>query len=261
MTERERESFLHAAAGREKCVRSFCWMLAATGCRISEALALSEDSIDFEAGHVIVESLKKRGKQVFRTIPLSPPLLRLLRDALDEGILGPDRLWPWSRMTGYRRVCEVMQAARVTGAHASPKGLRHAFGVSAIQSNIPLNLIQRWLGHADIKTTTIYTDAMGPEERQFASRMWRSETKRGPQRQPRRKRIVVVPRVPSADVGTAVVLPVTGHDQTPTDTFLPQAARKTGSLLRLARVLNNHVGELFHHACRSEEPERRFSLA
>src|SRR5690606_18501731 len=84
------------------------------------------------------------------------------------------RLWPWSRMTGYRRICEVMDKAGIAGSYASPKGLRHGFGVRAIQANVPLTLVQKWLGHADIKTTAIYTCAMGPEEREIAARMWRS---------------------------------------------------------------------------------------
>ncbi|HWJ69191.1 MAG TPA: tyrosine-type recombinase/integrase [Sphingobium sp.] len=186
LTAKERVSFLYAAAQRGETVHSFCWMLATTGCRISEALALSRQSIDFESGHVIVECLKKRGKKIFRTIPLPPELLNLLRALLSVGVLPRERLWPWSRMTGYRRVREVMVSAGIVGPHATPKGLRHAFGVCAIQSNVPLNLIQRWLGHADIKTTAIYTSAMGPEEREFASRTWKFSMNRS--RNPRSTR-------------------------------------------------------------------------
>lgn len=58
------------------------------------------------------------------------------------------------------------------GCHACPKGLRHAFGVNAVQTDVPLNMLQKWLGHANINTTTIYTDAMGAEEREIAQRMW-----------------------------------------------------------------------------------------
>lgn len=75
-------------------------------------------------------------------------------------------------MTGYRKVRDVMEEAGIVGTHATPKGLRHGFGVRAIQSNVPLPLVQRWLGHADIKTTAIYTNALGPEERALASRTW-----------------------------------------------------------------------------------------
>ena len=73
-----------------------------------------------------------------------------------------------------------MEIAGIEGDHASPKGLRHGFAVQAIQANVPLTLVQRWLGHADIKTTAIYTSAMGAEERSLASRMWREEKKAPP---------------------------------------------------------------------------------
>jgi len=172
LTASEIQSFLTSAKQREDSVYGFCWMMAVTGCRISEALSLTEMSIDFEARQVVIRCLKKRGKEVFRAIPLPSDLLGRLQQWLRAGILSPERLWPWSRMTGYRRICEVMHAAGIEGSYATPKGLRHGFAVRAIQSNVPLNLVQRWLGHADIKTTAIYTSAMGPEERELASRLW-----------------------------------------------------------------------------------------
>jgi len=172
LTQSERAAFLAAAKSRTERVRTFCCFIAATGCRISEALALTDRNLDFEAGQAIIECLKKRGKQVFRAIPLPDELLQSLKLLVGKIQHSGDRLWPWSRMTGYRRIREVMEQAGVKGAQATPKGLRHSFGICAIQSNVPLNLVQRWLGHADIKTTSIYTSAMGPEERQIASRMW-----------------------------------------------------------------------------------------
>lgn len=172
LNEPERQSFLLSAAKRDIHIHSFCWTLAVSGCRISEGLALSGQSIDFSSGHVILECLKKRGKKVFRTVPLPAELLALLKERIVALGSLDERLWPWSRQTGYRRIKEIMREARVVGPHATPRGLRHAFGVSAIQSNVPLNLLQRWLGHADVKTTAIYANAMGPEEREFASRTW-----------------------------------------------------------------------------------------
>jgi len=53
--------------------------------------------------------------------------------------------------------------------------LRHAFGVHAFQSNVPPHLAQRWLGHASLRTTAIYGDVLGPDERMFAERMWARE--------------------------------------------------------------------------------------
>ena len=66
----------------------------------------------------------------------------------------------------------VMQSAGVRGQFASPKGLRHAFAVHALANGVPLNLIQKWMGHSSIETTSIYLNAMGAEERAFAERMW-----------------------------------------------------------------------------------------
>ena len=54
------------------------------------------------------------------------------------------------------------------GPHASPKGLRHGFGVAAVSAGSPLNLVQKWLGHAQLTTTAIYADAVGEEEQSIA---------------------------------------------------------------------------------------------
>jgi integrase len=69
---------------------------------------------------------------------------------------------------------EVMTAAGISGPHATPKGLRHGFGVRAVtgEKPVPLNMVKKWLGHADLKTTAIYVDAVGAEEDQLAERMW-----------------------------------------------------------------------------------------
>jgi len=36
-------------------------------------------------------------------------------------------------------------------------------------------MAQRWLGHADIRTTAIYSEAVGQEERNVAQRLWEDE--------------------------------------------------------------------------------------
>lgn len=173
LTQSETRRFLQEARQEDPAVHCFCWVIAVTGCRISEALALTPANIDFEERIIVFECLKKRRRHVYRSIPVPTELLHALRAVVrTDRIQTHERIWPWSRMTGYRRVREVMERANLAGTHASPKGLRHGFGVSAIQSGVPLNMVQRWLGHADMKTTAIYTSAMGPEERDIAARMW-----------------------------------------------------------------------------------------
>ena len=75
-------------------------------------------------------------------------------------------------MIGWRVVHRIMQDAGLDGPHASPKGLRHGFGVQAVSKGIALNMVQKWLGHAQLTTTAIYADAVGEEEQSIAARMW-----------------------------------------------------------------------------------------
>jgi integrase/recombinase XerD len=113
---------------------------------------------------------------------IRPPLPGELLCALDRAFklhrrqadphLAFNRLWRWSRTTAWRRVKEIMAAAGITGTPAMPRGLRYGFGVNAFQSGVPPHLVQRWLGHASLRTTSIYADVIGPEERTFAARMW-----------------------------------------------------------------------------------------
>jgi integrase/recombinase XerD len=77
-------------------------------------------------------------------------------------------------------VKEVMVAAGITGTPAMSKGLRHGFGVNAFQSSVPPHLVQRWL-HASLRTTAIYGDVIGHDERAFAdAHVGRSQTIKRP---------------------------------------------------------------------------------
>lgn len=179
LTASERDAFLREAERTDRAIRTLCMTLAYAGCRLSEALALTADRVDLAAGVLVIESLKKRRTGIYRAVPVPPALL----DALDlvhgirehqarRGRGRGEQLWPWSRMTGWRAVHGVMAAADLDGPQASPKGLRHGFGVAAVSSGVPLNLVQKWLGHAQLTTTAIYADAVGAEEKDIAKRMW-----------------------------------------------------------------------------------------
>lgn len=172
----ERDRFIGTTGTESPAIRAFCLTLAFTGCRISEALALRASSVQHGSKVVSIRTLKRRGALSVREIPVPVDLLVALdlhinlHPSLHSGADQP--LWSWSRTTAWSHVKRVMERSEVIGPQASPKGLRHGFGVNAVQSNVPLNLIQRWLGHAALSTTAIYTDALGPEEYEIAERMW-----------------------------------------------------------------------------------------
>lgn len=176
LTRDERARFITAAKAHPRgIVRTLCLTLAYTGCRISEALAIRVHAIEPEAGFIAIRSLKKRNSVVFiREVPVPPDLLNALQDVHDIAHRGRDeRILTVSRSRAWQLVKLVMTEAGIScGIHTTPKGLRHGFGLHAIQSGVPLNLVQRWLGHARMETTAIYLQALGCEEREIASRMW-----------------------------------------------------------------------------------------
>jgi len=179
LTVSERTAFLKAAERAPRDVRTLAMTLAWSGCRLSEALALTADRVDLAGGVLVFESLKKRRDGIYRAVPVPPALLEALdlvhgvREAQARRDQGRSlRLWPVARMTGWRMVHRVMAEAGLSGPPASPKGLRHAFGVAAVSTGIPLNLVQKWLGHAQLSTTAIYANASGDEEQTIARKMW-----------------------------------------------------------------------------------------
>ena len=176
LTPSERERFIAAAqAYPRQDVGLLCLTLAYTGCRISEALALRTSSIEAQDGFIALRSLKRRNRAVtIREVPVPPWLLdRLVAHSVTQTDESDCRLWPLSRSRAWTLVKSVMDEAQIlAGVHATPKGLRHGYGLHAIRSRVPINLVQRWLGHARLSTTALYLQAMGEEEREIASRMW-----------------------------------------------------------------------------------------
>jgi integrase len=179
VTADERRRFLEAAERAPREVRTLCLVLTYSGCRLSEALGLTVDRVDLAGGMIVLETLKKRRTGIYRGVPLPARVLEAIdlvhgiRELQRKRGRGRDvRLWAISRTTAWRRVAEVLDEAGIAGPQSSPKGLRHGFGVQAVSSGVPLNLVQRWLGHAQLSTTAIYADAVGAEERGLMARMW-----------------------------------------------------------------------------------------
>lgn len=181
----ERAAFLAAARRQPACDRTMCEALHWTGCRPSELLEITPARVDLSGGTIAIRSLKKRkdtsGQQkvVFRSVPVPAEFLDTLTTA--HGIREAQRsrrkaaapIWDLSRVRVWQIVKRVMIEAGIPDApHRSPKGLRHGFGVHATVQGVPLHMLQRWLGHAQLSTTAIYADAVGKEEQHIAARMW-----------------------------------------------------------------------------------------
>jgi integrase/recombinase XerD len=177
LTAAERQRFARAADALPSEPRLFCLLLMWSGCRLSEALAVTPLMIDRVGGTVAFVTLKRRKDAVVRQVPIPPSLMAELVQCFDLAKRENDpgfrsaRLWRWNRSTAWRYVKAAMKRAALSGSAAMPKGLRHTFGVAAFEA-VPPHIVQRWLGHASLRTTGIYGDVSGREERLFAERIW-----------------------------------------------------------------------------------------
>lgn len=175
LTVSERRLWLGAVKTMPTRPRLFLETLAYSGARVSEVLALLPTSFDESEGVVIIECLKKRRRGVFRALPLPHSLISEIKALTTPAgsTLPPDqRIWNWSRTTAWKLVKQAMITARLTGPKASPKGLRHSFGVNSLPS-CPITLVKKWLGHSRLSTTEIYAGAVGREERAIATKIWK----------------------------------------------------------------------------------------
>ncbi|WP_375414125.1 tyrosine-type recombinase/integrase [uncultured Bradyrhizobium sp.] len=176
----ERRRAIAATAALPNDRALFVQVLAWTGARVSEVLALTPRSFQIENGFVTIVTLKRR-KFFVREVPIPDDLLTALERFFGLASLqcdenaGAQPLWPICRMTAWRSVKTVMRAARIVGPQASPKGFRHAFGHAHCRIRTPLHVIQGWMGHARLSTTAIYMGLSSAEERVFAERLWCQE--------------------------------------------------------------------------------------
>jgi integrase len=153
--------------------------LAYTGCRISEALELTIDRVDLSAKTFSIRTLKQRDKIIYRDVPVPDHFIDALKlvhhiqkmQKLKGG--GKDTLlWSFRRVMAWKHISRVMLSAGITGAHATPKGLRHGFGVRMAQKTRNPRLVQKLLGHKSLETTAIYMDLVGEEERAEVLAAW-----------------------------------------------------------------------------------------
>ena len=170
----ERERFLISAHQQSPHIKAFCLTLFFTGCRRSEASELSFASIQPNARLISFRSLKKREQHHIREIPVPKELIDVFADLPRYQL---HTIWHTgrssiSRVTAYRWIKAVMDEAQITGPQATPKGLRHGYGIHAVRSGVQLHMLQKWMGHASMSTTAIYANAVGSEELEIADRMW-----------------------------------------------------------------------------------------
>lgn len=152
-------------------VRGLIVVLWRAGLRVSEALALTEGDLEPGRGAMLVRHGKggKRrevGMDDWGWHQLEPWLkcrLQMPIGALFCVIKGPTAGRPWSpaaARTQFRRLAKQAAVRR----RFAPHQLRHAHAVEMAREGVPLNVIQRQLGHADLGITSVYLQGIDSGE-------------------------------------------------------------------------------------------------
>ena len=147
-------------------VRKVVITLFYTGMRISECLNLTIGDVDLTKGTIKVKETKNNS---FREIPLHQRLKNLLEEHLsDVDLQDPfvrkQRLFATSKsgkITSSYVNLIIREAKEETGltGKVTAHTLRHSFASRLIKKNCNLVYVQKLLGHADLRTTSVYTHA------------------------------------------------------------------------------------------------------
>ena len=151
-------------------LRAIIFVLWRAGLRVQEALTLTEQDIDPRRGSLLV----RRGKGGRREVGMDEWAWEQLRPwltargELPAGPLfciidGPTRGRPWSA-AAVRREFRAVPAKAGIRRRFAPHQLRHAHALELAREGVPLNIIQRQLGHTNLGTTSIYLQGIDPVE-------------------------------------------------------------------------------------------------
>jgi integrase/recombinase XerD len=145
--------------------RAMIALLYGAGLRVSEVVKLELSAIHLDAG--LVRVLGKGNKE--RVVPIGSAVIEAIRGYLenDRGkrLKGrtSDQLFPGRRgdgcFTRQAAFVVIRRAARAAGLpkDISPHKLRHAFATHLVRGGADLRSVQTMLGHADLRTTEVYT--------------------------------------------------------------------------------------------------------
>jgi integrase/recombinase XerD len=157
---REEERKLIAHAYRVQGTRGLLIKtLLQTGARVSEFVNITADEVFFEEQMILISNAKG-GKS--RYVPILPQLAQELRTHLGHRTTG--YLFETVQNAQYspRRIQQIIKEtaaeAKIT-KRVYPHLLRHSVAMTLLERGMPLEQIQKFLGHAKLETTQIYAES------------------------------------------------------------------------------------------------------
>ncbi len=149
-----------------------------TGGRIDEVLIIRPADINLSTNSLRMKTLKQgknkntdQQREKYRIIPLHPALRDVYMQYLIEMNLNQkseDLLFPMRRQVVDLYLKKIQEKL---GVRIHAHKFRHTFAVKAIMDQVPLNVLQQWLGHSSVFSTSIYTQITGMDTSEFMGRI------------------------------------------------------------------------------------------
>jgi molybdate transport system regulatory protein len=150
-------------------------MLRFTGARLGEVVLLNDATdIDFRASEIRIVTLKRRGDQPKRIVPVPEKVISELATFLASEPQRRGQIFAVDannfRKHFYQRAKEAGVLSEeidgITGRksiHPHPHTLRHTRAIELIRAGVPVTAVQNLLGHSSLLTTAEYSRLSGVE--------------------------------------------------------------------------------------------------
>ena len=136
--------------------RALIEFLMSTGCRVSEVVELDLTNVDFLKGECIVHGKGNKDRKVY----ISDKCMYYLNEYLTTRKFQSNILFTsktggrWSEQSIESIIRTIAQKAKVENAH--PHRFRRTFATNALNRGMPVQHLQKILGHNSLDTTMIY---------------------------------------------------------------------------------------------------------
>lgn len=135
---------------KEPAKRLLIRLLAFTGCRISEVLAIRIKDIDYKGRCIEVPALKFKHRET-KLVIVDQFTLDLIKIFV-RGKPGDTKVLPYNRFQAWHIIRAAGRAIGIPNLH--PHTLRHTFAVQWLRGGGDIHRLQRQLGHKKLATTT-----------------------------------------------------------------------------------------------------------
>ena len=147
---------------KENKLRPLYLFYLLTGCRKSEPLTLRWHDVDFVAKSIYIGGTKTDNAK--RHVPLFPETEKLLNKLPKDNYL----VFPFAETLVSQNFRRIKQKHALS---FRLHDLRHTFATRCLENGISINVVQKWLGHAQASTTAnIYTHVQTAFEREEITR-------------------------------------------------------------------------------------------